>query len=143
MHTMTRRCGLEDPDAFATSAPPSVVESPAGGEHATAWHNNRSGRTTRMLLRALCALEAGYTVEVVAADRERAMILHRRLDELARRARITGGPVCVTYPGAAASPTPDALFVDHCVAEAIEQDLGDFADPRPGYLAALEPDPAP
>lgn len=157
---MAFRCGLEDPDVFAAkggvwgapdTAPFLAVAEGVYGPRSSWPEASRmrgTGRTTRMLLQALAALEAGCTVEVVAADREQACDLLARMRDLGSAAQLapgcTDGPLCVTYPGAAASPTPDALFVDHCVAG---RSCGEFfvpALPREGVaFAALEADPAP
>jgi hypothetical protein len=91
VRAMARRCGLEDPDAFALAGGVWGQDTAAGRflrecAPPDADKTRGTGRTTRTLLQALCALECGCSVEVVAADREHAADMRSRLATLVAKA---------------------------------------------------------
>jgi hypothetical protein len=135
---MARRCGLEHPAAFAAKGGVWAEGTPMAdlmrhvvGADACARHRGTrgTGRTTRTLLQALCALECGCSVEVVAADEEQAAHLRAELRRLAYAGEVlVGGP---ELPRAAFLTPADDLtarfadlrLVDHYAAEVAQRDI--------------------
>jgi hypothetical protein len=122
VRAMARRCGLEDPTAFA-----GIVRVQCGSDRGT-------GRTKSMLLRALVALEVGCTVEIVAADEDQAKDLAKRARKLSAAAGVSLARLRTTWPGAGVVIerggeshrlmrgsdgllAPDVRLVDHYAAE--------------------------
>lgn len=85
IRAMVHRCGLEDPDEFAakTLGPAEIECGPPGSRGFTVRQDKTgTGRTTAMLLRALVALEAGCSVEIVAKEPRHAIALRASLHRL-------------------------------------------------------------
>lgn len=142
--TMAIRCGLKDPDDFALAggtaarsphmreamasatgepwAPPENIEQ--------AMRARGTGRTTRMLLAALHAVDAGLAVEIRALDQRHANNLTASMRELGiacrvaqgRDVRIPGPEIRFVWPGQRPEATRGYLeanmrLTDHAVLE--------------------------
>lgn len=119
VRSMARRCGLEDPDAFAAKERLADRLGYVG--------DRGTGRTTRTLLQALCALEVGCSVELVCADQGQAVRLDDEIQRLASRAGIGRDDrhlngLALTWPGRVIKGLPlDLTLVDHYAAERAAQ----------------------
>lgn len=133
VRVMARRCGLEDPDAFAAqpmdvrlgetfarAVTNALTFANASREDWLEANRRGTGRTTRMLLKALCALECGCSVEIVALDRKFARDLRERFLWLAADADASGSAewpeAYFTWVGRLGDldrPAADIRLVDH------------------------------
>lgn len=88
IRAMAHRCGLEDPDVFeAEGGVLPIFWQPQPG---TDPHRGR-GRTTRMVLAALVALEVGCSVTIEALDAGWAGYISAKITTLASEARLPAG----------------------------------------------------
>ena len=127
VRVMARRCGLQDPDAFALRA--ATTEEDEVIDPVEPWRKVKvqrvisvrgTGRTTRMLLQAMVALEIGAKVEIVTADHYQANNHAGRLNALMDQAgiKVQRGQVFVTFPTRrAVHERPDIVLVGHFVQE--------------------------
>lgn len=137
VRAMARRCGLECPDAFATKTEAArqrrVAEAEAmyGSGNVISTPNGRTGRTTRILLRALVALSSGCEVEVVAADKASAYAMAEQIEALrARSGAVDQGTlryglrVSWIGQGAQTERNIDVRLVDHACEQAFLVQVG-------------------
>jgi hypothetical protein len=124
---MASRCGLEDPDGFAASGGVWVKYPAALALHqgAIGGRTERgTGRTTRTLLQAFCALECGCSVELVAKDRDHAGTLLAAARKLSAVGGVSLRRLAVTCTPIGDGRDADVVLRDHYAAER----------PRPAYL---------
>lgn len=115
---MARRCGLQDPDAFAraggvwASKPDMALRAGRRG----------TGRTTRTLLRVLVALESGATVGLIAACADHARYLREQIGAMVKAADLPHDALddlSISWLGHSERENVDVRLVDHWAREVI------------------------
>ena len=129
---MARRCGLEDPDQFALAGGVAAKSSafrdtiarltgkpwapPKDLEHALRLRG--TGRSTRMLLEALVALQCGCKVDIVTYDDRAAVDIDARLVGFCVAGKIDIASFCYRIRTPDGAPLADAVCLsDHFLEE--------------------------